>query len=140
MIKKKIKIDFKKLWIDKDKDENIILKKNDLIYIPDKTITVTVTGHVKKPGKITYVPNQTISYYLDNADVFSWNVDKRRIRLIKAKTGEWLKPSEDEIVNYGDVIFVPERQEYDYWKITKEVFSVLTGVVTLAVLIQNLSN
>ncbi|MCD4817880.1 MAG: SLBB domain-containing protein [Candidatus Cloacimonetes bacterium] len=135
----KIKVDFKKLWFDKDKNEDIILKKNDLIYIPDKAITVTVNGHVKNPGQFTFVPNQTISYYLDKANGFSWNVDKRRIRLIKAKTGEWTKPLDDEIVNLGDVIFIPERQEIDYWKITKEVFGVLTGIATLAVLIQNLS-
>ena len=134
-----LEIDIKTLWTTKDTKYDLLLEPNDFIYIPDHMHTVTINGNVKKPGRIRYFEQKNIDYYIAEAGGFSWNVDKRNIRLIRYKTKEWLKPDEDTIVNPGDMIFIPEKEEYNYWEITKEVLSVVVQFTTLVVLINNLS-
>ena len=118
-MKGKISIDFEKLLNSSEKKYNITLKNKDYIYFPNRSYTVSVTGNVKNPGLITYIPGKNFYYYIKQAGGYSWNVRKNKIRVIRAQTGEWVDPDETTKINLGDMIFVPEKPERDYWEITK---------------------
>ena len=135
----RLSTDFVKLWFDKDKDADVLLKSGDFIYIPDKTITVTVSGQVKNPGLVTYIPGKNYLYYIDKAGGYAWRARKGKIRLIKAITGEWLKPEANTTVEVGDMIFIPEKPEYDYWKIAKDIMMVAANIATVIIVIQNVT-
>ena len=134
-LKGKYAINFEKLW--RENDTSIFLKQGDFIYIPNKTITVSVLGQVKNPGLITFVPNQNYIYYIEKADGFAWRARKGKIRVIKSSTGEWLKPNKKTIIEVGDMIFIPEKKDYDYWKITKDVMRIAAEIATVVIVIQN---
>ncbi len=134
-LKGKYAINFEKLW--RENDTSIFLKHGDFIYIPNKTITVSVLGQVKNPGLITFVPNQNYIYYIEKADGFAWRARKGKIRVIKSSTGEWLKPNKKTIIEVGDMIFIPEKKDYDYWKITKDVMRIAAEIATVVIVIQN---
>lgn len=133
----RLSTDFVKLWFDKNKDADVLLKNGDFIYIPDKTVTVTVSGQVKNPGLVTYIPGKNYLYYIDKAGGYAWRARKGKIRLIKAITGEWLKPKANTTVAVGDMIFIPEKPEYDYWKIAKDIMMVAANIATVIIVIQN---
>ena len=135
----KFAIDFENLWNTKDKSSDIVLKNNDFIFLPDKSITITVSGQVKNPGLINFVPGKNYLYYIEQAGGFAWNARKGKIRLIKADTGEWLKPKKDTIVEVKDMIFVPEKPDIDYWALTKDFMKMAAEMATLIIVIQSVT-
>ena len=138
-LKGKFAIDFENLWNLKDKSSDIVLKNNDFIFMPDKSITITVSGQVKNPGLIKYVPGKNYLYYIEQAGGFSWNARKGKIRLIKADTSEWLKPKKDTIIEVRDMVFVPEKPDIDYWVLTKDVMRIVAEMATLIIVIQSIT-
>jgi len=133
----KFSVDFEKLCRNKDENLNVILKDNDYIYFPSKIVTVSVSGQVKNPGLITYIPNKNYLYYIEQAGGFSWHPRKSKIRIIRARSGEWLKPGKDTIIEVGDMIFIPEKPEFDYWEFFKEFMAVAAQVATVYVVMKN---
>ena len=135
----KFAIDFENLWNSKDKSSDIVLKNNDFIFLPDKSITITVSGQVKNPGLINFVPGKNYLYYIEQAGGFAWNARKSKIRLIKSNTGEWLKPKKDTIVEVKDMLFVPEKPDIDYWALTKDFMKMAAEMATLIIVIQSVT-
>jgi protein involved in polysaccharide export with SLBB domain len=124
-------VDFTALFERGDKSQDVILRDHDLIFIPAQEQTVKVTGQVINPGLYTYKPNQTVKYYLAEAGGYNWNARKSRMRIIRSQTGEWAKPNDDTIVEIGDTIFVPEKPERDYWKLSRDLIAVAAQVATI---------
>ncbi len=122
--------DFEKLWQTGDSKYNITLKDGDKIYIPDSRLTVEVLGQVKNPGKYPFIKGKDYFYYIQMANGFALRPNKKRIRIIKFKSGTWEKPK-NSIIEPGDKIFVPEKPRYDYVKITKDLLQILTSAATL---------
>ncbi|MBS3741623.1 MAG: hypothetical protein KGY74_05835, partial [Candidatus Cloacimonetes bacterium] len=63
-----------------------------------------------------------------------------KIRVIKTNTREWLEPDEETDIEIGDMIFVPEKPEYDYWQIAQDVLAALGEIATVLIVIQNVTN
>ncbi len=133
----KFATNFPKLWLENDPEFNFLLKTGDYIYIPDKTVTVTISGQVKNPGLVTFVEGKNYLYYINKAGGFAWRARKGKIRLIKANTGEWLKPNENTPVEVGDMVFIPEKPEIDYWDLTKDIMTIAAQIATVIIVIQN---
>jgi len=138
-LKGRIATNFHKLWFGNNKDYDFSLKSGDYIYIPDKSVTVTVSGQVKNPGLVTFVEGENYLYYIEKAGGFAWKARKGKIRLIKVNTGEWLRPHEDTPVEVGDMIFIPEKPEIDYWELTKDIMTIAAQIATVLIVIQNAS-
>lgn len=131
-----IAVDFKKLFVENDKSQDIFLRDRDVIRIPPKGKTVNVTGQVVHPGLVPYKPGQGLDYYIKKAGGYSWNARKNKVRIIRAKTGEWVKPKKNTIVDVGDTIFVPEKPERDWWGLFKDMMRIAAEVATVVIVIQ----
>lgn len=131
-----IAVDFKKLFIDNDRSHDILLRDRDLIRVPTKGRTVNVTGQVVHPGLVTFKPGQGLDYYIKKAGGYSWNAHKNKVRIIRAKTGEWVKPKKNTRVDVRDTIFVPEKPERDWWGLFKDVMRVAAEIATVAIVVQ----
>jgi len=133
-------VDFIALFEQKDHTQDIVLRDRDLIIIPAQEQTVKLTGQVVNPGLYIYKPGQTMNYYLQEAGGYNWNVRKNKVRIIKNKTGEWMKPNDDTIIEVGDTIFVPEKPERDWWMIAKDLITVGAQMATIYLVIQQAVN
>lgn len=132
-------VDFEQLWQQKEETFDVPLKRNDFIYVPDKTMTVNVTGQVVNPGLFTHIPGQNYEFYIEKAGGYSWKESKGGVRIIRAETGVWIKPKSTTVVEVGDTIFVPERKRFSYyWPYIKETMSFLSGLATIIVVVQNI--
>lgn len=136
----KFSVDFFQLWNTKNEDLDILLKDKDYIEITRTSNIVQVSGQVKNPGLIKFVPGKEVNYYIEQAGGLSWNARKSKIQLIKARTGERLKPNENDIVEVQDMIFVPEKRDIDYWEITKDALMMISQIATTVLIIQNVQN
>jgi len=133
-------VDFVALFDHKDHTQDILLRDRDLIIVPAQEQTVKLTGQVVNPGLYIYKPGQTLNYYLQEAGGYNWNVRKSKVRIIKNKTGEWMKPNDNTIIEVGDTIFVPEKPERDWWLIAKDLITVGAQMATIYLVIQQAVN
>ena len=87
-------------------EDNVLLQDGDVIVVPRNPHTVYVYGQVRNGGYFTHVPGRTMEQYISMAGGMTPEADKGRERVIKGKTGVWLKGTE-ATVDAGDKIYVP---------------------------------
>jgi len=119
-----IVVDFERLMIKGDRSEDVLLKDGDLINIPKRPGVVYVTGRVSKPGGILYKPGADFDYYIEKAGGYTWDADKKQTKIIKI-TGEISKVHKIKTFEPGDRIFVPRKQDRDYWRSFYDVVMIL---------------
>lgn len=128
--KGRVIVDFEKVFL--TKTEDLILKKNDQIFIPEKKDFIIIIGQAVFPGNLEYHPEYTIRDYIELAGGFSWRADEGDIRVIKGKTGEWV--DEDDIVKLepGDTIWIPEKpQGPKFWDVFKDSLTIVGQLATV---------
>jgi len=119
-----IVVDFERLMLQNDSSEDILLKDGDLITIPKRPGVVYVSGRVSKPGGILFTPGADFDFYIDKAGGYTWDANKKRTKIIKV-TGEIKKAGRIKAFEPGDRIFVPRKQDHDYWQSFYDVVMVL---------------
>ena len=132
-------IDFEKLFLLNDKNQDVLLRRGDIIDIPAVRKTIDVSGQVNDPGSILFKPGKDVDYYILQAGGYNWNARKGRVRVIKGSTGQWLKPGKVKRLEPGDTIFVPEKPERDYWAFFKDFMRVSAEVATVVLVIQQVT-
>jgi protein involved in polysaccharide export with SLBB domain len=133
----KIIVDFEDLWNGKEESDNILLEDNDYIYIPQSITTVEVSGAVMNPGSYAYTAGKDYQYYIELAGGLTNKAYKGKIRIISGENGTWQNRNKKIIIGQGDMVFIPERTEEDYWVRTKDVFTILVQMATVILAIRS---
>ncbi len=131
-------VNFEKLIRQGDTSQDIVLQDKDEIDIPTLSPTVKVAGQVNSPGLIRYVEGEKYYYYIQKAGGYSWNARTGMQRLIKAHSGTWMKPTKSTPIEIGDTIFVPEKQEVDWWELAKDLLLVASQIATVLIMVKSL--
>lgn len=118
--------DFNKIFNEKDKNSDVLLFDKDLIIVQQRTMTVFVSGGVISPGNVTYRPDWTYKDYIIAAGGFTDMALESWVTIIDSRTGKWNKVDDNDQVNEGDIIFIPERDRTDWYSLF------LKGLVVLA--------
>lgn len=125
-------VDFVKLFEKHDESENIVLRKNDVISIPQQKDYIIMLGQFVNPGKIIFNQGLKVSDYIKLAGGFGWRAQEGDVRVIKAKTGEWIDADEDVILQPGDTIWAPEEPPGPkFWEVFTDVLSVVAQVAAI---------
>ena len=125
-VKGKMVVDFESLFKENNESEDIILKRGDKIYVPEKQDYITIVGQVVKPGNIKYKSGFGVEDYITLAGGFAWRAEDDDLRVIKGETGEWIEADEVEKLNPGDIIWVPEEPPAPkFWDVFKDVMAIL---------------
>ncbi len=131
----KIQVDFLAVMNDPDHPDNIPLLRGDIITAPSLREYVQVSGQVASPGAIMFEEGLTVADYLRRAGGLSWNARKSHMTWIRAETGEWVRrPDTRTVPGPGDVIWVPEKPDRDYWLIFRETIAVTAQMATVVLL------
>ena len=115
---------------------NFKLTRNDEIYIPENFDYIEILGGIKKPGRYAYFPDYNYSNYLELAGGLTKNATRKKF-IIKAGTGQRLPLNTSLKIEKGDILFVPDRLEYNNWQIFKDILSTLGSIGALIIVIQN---
>jgi polysaccharide export outer membrane protein len=130
-------VDFERLFIDNDEKQNIFLESGDVIYIPTKRRTVSVSGQMQEPGLIDYEPGISVRHYMEKAGGYTYEADKSGARLIRARTGAREELDLKSIVGPGDEIWVPQRERVNYWAFFQSTMRTVAETLTLVVLVRS---
>jgi polysaccharide biosynthesis/export protein len=124
-------VNFERALVKGDPRDNVLLQRGDLVIIPSRKDYVGLLGEVAHPGNVAYRPGLNAGGYIRAAGGFSEKADKGDTRVIKAGTGEWMKPGEAGKLAPGDVVFVPEKQPKDFWRLFRETLTVAAQLAAL---------
>ena len=134
-----ITIDFVKLFVTKDETNDVILQNGDSIFIPFKREFVNVSGAVNEPGYVRIEPEQDINFYIMKAGGFKYDADSRKVRIIKAKTGQRFKPGRNVTIEGGDIVHVPEKIPVNTWEAFRDSAQIFANVATIIILARQLT-
>lgn len=125
-------VDFVKLFQNNDLSENIVLRKNDIVNIPQKKDYIIMLGQFVNPGKIIFDSTLKVEDYINLAGGFGWRAMEGDVRVIKAKTGEWVDADEDVLLQPGDTIWAPEEPPGPkFWTVFTDVLTVVAQVAVI---------
>ncbi len=128
----RVVVDFVKLFEENDMKENILLRKNDVINVPEKKDYVIMLGQLVNPGKIIYDSLLTVNDYINLAGGFGWRALDNDVRIIKAKTGEWVDADEVKKLGPGDTIWVPEDPPGPkFWEVFTDALTIVAQVAAI---------
>ncbi len=105
----KVVIDFIALFKNHDESENVILKRGDVITVPEAKNYIIMLGQVINPGNIIYQKNLKVDDYIRLAGGFGWRAEKGDVRVIRTNSGEWIDADKVNSLSPGDAIWVPEE-------------------------------
>ncbi len=122
-------VDFVKLFIDHDLAENVVLRAQDVITVPKERNYIIMLGQLVNPGNIIYQPGLTVDDYIRLAGGYSWRAMTGDVRVVRAKTGEWVDADDVDSLKPGDTIWVPEKPEGPtFWEVFTTTLSILGQV------------
>jgi protein involved in polysaccharide export with SLBB domain len=139
--KGRVVVDFEELINKNNSAENVYLKRNDVINVPEKKNYVIMLGQVVNQGNIIYDKNLTYEDYIKLAGGYGWRPEKSEVRVIKANTGEWIYADKVKRIEPGDAIWVPEEPPAPkFWNIfttsltiVGQTASIIAAVVAIVV-------
>jgi len=137
----KVVVDFRALFRNNQLSEDIVLKRGDIISIPERRNYITLIGQVVNPGNIIYDPKLSVEDYIALAGGFSWRAIESDVRVIKVNTGEWVDADDIDQLDPGDTIWVledpPGAKFWDVFTTTLSVLGQIAAVIaaTVAVIV-----
>lgn len=141
--KGKITVDFKKLFLQNDESQNVILEEGDIIDIPLFRNYVNVIGRVVRPGNVDYVKGKGVEYYIQKAGGFTERAIRGDIKILKPSSGELLNADDVDEIEPSDVVLVQEKPRSQFWTRTWEIFrdsiAIIGSIATTILLIRNLT-
>jgi polysaccharide export outer membrane protein len=128
----RVVVDFNELFKLGDKSEDVILRRGDVIDVPQAKHYIILLGQVVNPGNITYQPGLTIDDYIRLAGGFGWRAEEGDVRVIKANTGEWVDAEDVDSLKPGDTIWIPENPPGPkFWEVFTTSLTVFGQVASI---------
>lgn len=137
----KVVVDFYELFVKNNAEEDVTLKREDIINVPEARNYIILLGQVVNPGNIIYKEGLTVEDYIQLAGGFGWRAVEGDVRVIKAKTKEWIDADDVDSLEPGDTIWVPEEipgpKFWDVFTTTLAILGQVAAVVaaTVAVIV-----
>ena len=122
-----------------DASQDREVRDGDRIVVPKNRVTVTVSGSVRFPGLIPYVPGMPGGYYVQQAGGFSSTADRGGARVIQGTTGERESLGDAGVIVPGQEVWVPESPEHDWWQFAQDAVRFAASIATVYLVIDQAS-
>lgn len=119
---------------------DIVLRKGDVLTVPQFTNTVKVSGEVSYPISMNYKKGEKLKYYIDHAGGYANRARKRAVYIVYANGAvEKVDRSSSKAVQPGCEIVVPTKEEG--MKLSAaEKMALGTGSASIATMIVSMIN
>jgi protein involved in polysaccharide export with SLBB domain len=125
------RVDWERLMTSPELD--VILRDGDVVRVDPLIASVRVEGEVRRPGVVSFETERAVQDYVELAGGFAKKAARGKILITKAVTGQTLRARDVSDVAPGDLIWVPEKKDRDFWLIFRDVVAV-AGQVAVIVL------
>jgi protein involved in polysaccharide export with SLBB domain len=111
--------------------EDLVLRAGDRIHVPRQNFAVDVQGAVRNPGFVPFDSTYSARDYVEAAGGVSERARTGTTQIIRSQTGERVKAAPQTHVDPGDLVWVPERADRDWWRATRETAAFLAQVAAI---------
>jgi len=132
-----VNVDMEKLFVQHDTTQDVIVQSEDQVNVPSIRKTIYVFGQVVTAGHVPFISGQSVDYYIRKAGGLTERARAGDIKIVKAKTRQWLSPKEATIEE-GDYVWVPkdpERPFSYYMNIIGQTASIVSVAVSIVLLV-----
>lgn len=140
--RQRIPIDLRRLLVEKDETQNILLQNGDVLQLPVVEDKVYVVGEVKTPGGLDFRPDLTPREYITLAGGPT-NRAKLRSTLVTFRSGQTYSMADAPPLEPGAVVTVPEvavKWWQDYLTIAQVIASLITAYTGIYLLFRTTGN
>ena len=119
---------------------DLILRKGDILEVPEQINVVKVSGEVMYPVSMSYDKDKNLHYYVSHAGGLTGNASRSRIYGIQAN-GSIVKLSSNSVrdIQPGTEIVVPQKKAKRKMS-TGEIVGITSGIASLGAIIVALLN
>ena len=121
-------------------DDDLLLRGEDIIYVPEYNSTVRISGEIEFPTTVNWVKGKSLKYYIDQAGGFSSIAKKNKVYTVQMD-GSIKKVSKNSkrAIRPGCEIVVP-RKPVRKKMTTAEIISISTSTASIATVLITLAN
>ena len=119
---------------------DLVLRGGDRIAVPARNLAVDVQGAVRYPGFVPYDSVRTAKDYIELAGGISERARTGKTRVIRKNTGERVAVGDRTRVDPGDLVWIPEKPDRDWWRIARETAVFLAQIGTLAIIVDSVTD
>lgn len=118
---------------------DLVLRKGDVLEVPQLNNTVRISGNVLYPNTVTYSPNMTVNDFVSQAGGYGFRSKKSKAYVVYMNgTVARAKRFSKDAVQPGCEIIVPKKREKQGG--LQEVLSVATTATSLATMMATITN
>jgi len=139
-IQGRISIDFKKLLSENSKENDVILRDQDSLYIPKLNNYVNVGGRVNNPGRILHNKEFTYEDYINQAGGYGYRADESATLVVKSKGQQYSAKSKNYVIEPGDNIFVLTENELTFFEVFTTTLTIITQIFTIVAVVLSVIN
>lgn len=121
-----------------DQSFDVPLRDQDSIFIPAVSPGIQMIGQVKRPGILTYVPNETVEYYLNRAGGFGYKADKGNIHIVRAISGAEVEPGGARPPQPGDQIVIPVKDTWTSGQRIRNILAMFGAAATTYIAVESI--
>ena len=133
-------IDLEKALANPGSEYDMVLRENDILYVPEYVSTVKINGAVMYPNTVLYKEGESLSYYINQAGGYGNGARKRRAYVVYLNgTVSRLKSGRSKAIEPGCEIIVPAKDPKKRMSPT-EIIGLGTSTASLATMIATLVN
>ncbi len=119
---------------------DMVLREDDILYVPEYVSTVKINGAVMYPNTVLYKEGESLSYYIDQAGGYGNRAKKRKAYVVYMNgTVARLRARSSKAIEPGCEIIVPAKDPSKRIS-AAEMVSMGTSVASLATMIATLVN
>ena len=133
-------IDLEKALANPGSEYDMVLRENDILYVPEYVSTVKINGAVMFPNTVLYKKGENLRYYIEQAGGFGSRALKRKVYVVYMNgTVARLRSRNKEAIEPGCEIIVPVKDARRGMSAT-EIISLGSSATSLATMIATLVN
>jgi len=120
--------------------ENIVLRENDRLIVPQYSNTVKISGEVMYPNSINYKQGESLSYYIKRAGGYGNNARKSRVYAVYMNGSvELIRHNRAKDIEPGCEIVVPSKETKNRMS-TAELLSIGSSSASIAAVVATIAN
>ena len=132
-------IDLEKAIQNPGSDADLVLRKGDVLIVPEYNNTVRISGDVMYPNTVSYVPGKGLKYYIEQAGDYGDKAKKKNAYIVYMN-GQVKKAKKysSSVIQPGCEIVVPTKQEKGFQ--LQNMLSIATTSASLATMVASIAN
>ncbi|MBO7238900.1 MAG: SLBB domain-containing protein [Bacteroidaceae bacterium] len=136
-----VAVDVEKALEEPESTENLQLRENDIIVVPEYSGTVKISGEVGSPVSISYNKGKKLKYYIKNSGGYTEEANKKAVYVVYMNGAiKKISKFSSKDIQPGCEIVVPRKSDNKKKMSTTEILSISTSVASLSAMIVALIN